>query len=92
MAGVSVGTIAKAQKVHDLGRSDEVMSGEKTADEILRETRYPPRVKKKKDAFAICKDARSSLSLVELDQLSGLINEELECRIELECRVHREEK
>ena len=80
-AGVSVGTIAQAVQVHELGRAQEVIDGKKTAAEILREEGILPKKKpKKKDAFTICKDALSKLSPVELDQLSALINEELETR------------
>ena len=81
--GVSVGTIHQAAQVHELGRSQEVIDGKKTAREVLREEGILPKKKpkkKKKDAFEICKDALSELSLVELDQLSALINEELESR------------
>ena len=84
-AGVSVGSIVKAVKVHKLGRSQEVIDGLKTANEILQEEGLLPKKKpkrKKKDAFEICKDALSKLSLVELDQLSTLINEELEARVD----------
>ena len=35
-AGVSVGTITKAAKVAELGRSKEVIDGIKTADEVQR--------------------------------------------------------
>ena len=84
-AGVSVGTITKAVQVHELGRSQEVIDGLKTANEILQEEGLLPKPKpKKKDAFTICKDALSKLSLLELDTLSGLINEELECRVNLD--------
>ena len=46
-AGVSVGQIAKAQKIHELGRSDEVISGKKTVNEILREEGLLPPLKGK---------------------------------------------
>ena len=53
---------------------------------------YSCREKCQKKSHGGDRKSSSSLSLVELDPLSGLINEELECRIELECRVHQEEK
>ena len=46
-AGVSVGTIAKAAKVNELGRSQEVIDGIKTANEILQEEGLMPKKNEK---------------------------------------------
>ena len=72
-AGVSVGTIAKAVKVDELGRSQEVIDGKKTPDEILREEG----LLKKNSAFTRCVDALKKLTIEELVSLESEIQAEI---------------
>lgn len=70
-AGVSVGQIAKAVKVDELGRSHEVIRGEKTVNEILREEGLLPPLKGKGKG-------KSSKLQTCIKHLPNLTNEEIE--------------
>ena len=76
-AGVSVGTIAKAVKVEELGRSQEVIGGIKTADEILKEAGLS---KKKTQPLDSCISTLPKLTDAELEVLCSAIVDELERR------------
>ena len=78
-AGVSVGTIAKAMKVDELGRSHEVISGEKTPDEILREEGLLEE-KKKTTYLSRSIAALPKLTDDELDTLASAVVAEMEKR------------
>ena len=77
-AGVSVGHISKAVKVDELGRSDEVISGEKTVNEILREEG----LLKKTDFHGQCVRALPKLTTAELSSLLSELLAELDARHE----------
>lgn len=79
-AGVSVGQIAKAMKVHELGRSHEVIRGEKTVNEILREEGLLPT--KKTTALSRCIDTLPKLTDDELETLCSALVGKLEKREE----------
>lgn len=89
-AGVSVGQIAKAAKIHELGRSGEVISGEKTPNEILREEGLLPPLKEKQTTgenspveqsqLQPCIDALKKLTIEELKALNTEICAEIERR------------
>lgn len=77
-AGVSVGSIAKAVKVEATGRSQEVIDGLKTADEILAEEG----LLKKTDFHGQCVRALPKLTTDELTALLSEIRAELDARQE----------
>ena len=79
-AGVSVGMISKCVKVQELGRSQEVIDGKKTVDEVLREEGLMPQPKKKKTALARCIETLPKLTLTELGTLYDAIHNEVESR------------
>ena len=69
----------EAQKLVDLGLSDDILSGKKTIDEVLRNT-TPPHCRKKKRELTRCLDALSHLNVFELEKLSNEIDAELDDR------------
>ena len=79
--GVSIGHITKAVKVDELGRSEEVISGEKTVNEILREEGLLPPLKNQSptDSNAYAQEI-SNLSLDDLGHLLNAIHEQLRVR------------
>ena len=83
-AGVSVGQIAKSVQVHELGRSQEVIDGTKTVNEILREEGLMPEKKKKVDTYG---QAVRLLPKLTIDELANLFSE---IRAELNSRQEKE--
>lgn len=83
-AGVSVGQIAKAVKVAELGRSQEVIDGIKTPNEILREEGLLPPLKgrkaPRKTALDTCIETLPKLTDAELETLCSALVKELEKR------------
>lgn len=76
-AGVSVGHIAKAVKVDELGRSEEVIRGEKTVNEILREEGLLPPLKEKRAGAENSATEKSKLETC-IETLKALTDAELE--------------
>ena len=79
-AGVSVGVIHKASKVAELGRSQEVIDGIKTADEILREEGLMPQKPKKKTHLDRCVEILPKLTDDDLATLIKAVLDEIESR------------
>ena len=86
--GISVGTLHKAQQVQKLGRSQEVIDGSKTVNEILREEGLLPPLKKDKPLVVTTKKAISNgyaahlyeMSDDELETLCHAITEQIHAR------------
>ena len=77
-AGVSVGTITKAAKVAELGRSKEVIDGIKTADEVLKEEGLMQ--KQKKTHLDRCVEILPKLTDDDLATLIKAVLSEIERR------------